>query len=112
MEKPRFPLSVTREFMYRARICTGEIVTSDSFRDLYRATLYSLRCDNATCHQFMSAWLEFGYETAYEDVNHQFYCEFEIIRRQGMLWVSTIDQGFTRWGDDKQCVTELGEYKQ
>ena len=112
MTKPRFPLSVSHEFMYRARICTGDVITSDSFRDLYNATLHYLRDENATHHQFMHAWLEFGYETSYEDRNHKFYCEFEIIKRQGMLWVSTIDQGFTRWGDDKQCVTELGEYKQ
>ena len=112
MSKPRFPLSVTREFMYRARLCTGEILTSDSFRDLYMATLGFLRCDNAECHEFMYAWLEFGYATTYEDTNHRFYSEFEIIRRQGMLWVSSIDQGFRRWEDDRECVVRLGEYKQ
>lgn len=112
MTKPRFPLSVTREFMYRARINTGDVIASESFRDLYNVTLHHLRVENSTHHQFMCAWLEYGYETTYEDLNHKFYCEFEIVQRHGMLWVSSIDQGFKRWKDDRECVVELGKFKQ
>ena len=69
MSKPRFPLSVTREFYYRATIDgEGEILDCPDFKTAFRCVRSHLRTDvlyNEKDFKAGSATLEFGYETRY-----------------------------------------------
>lgn len=99
--KPRFPISVTREFKYRAFIrSTGEILECDSFKTLYRVTRTHLRTEvlyKETEYKADHAHLEFGYSTSYEIEKGHFYGEWNAINKIGVMWVSSLSEEFIRY---------------
>ena len=102
--KPRFPVSVTREFVYRSRIdSTGEILECDSFKTLYRVTRSHLRTEvlyRETEYKYCDAVLEFGYSTLYEITKGHYYSEWTKIHDYGCLQVSTLSESFYSTRDD------------
>ena len=111
MDKPMFPLSVTREFTFRAFLDTGESLDSASFKCVYQRTLEHLRCeigevkgDRVTPDNYSSQWafIEYGYETLYEIRKGYYYSEWNSLKRYCSLMVSNCSIGVHRWDDDKQ----------
>ena len=112
--KPRFPISVTREFKYRANIVsTGEILECDSFKTLYRVTRSHLRTEvlyNETKYKYCDAVLQFGYETSYEIEKGHFYSEWTLIDDYGCLHISTLSEGFYSTADESDHLIR-GEFE-
>lgn len=94
--KPRFPASVEREFLFRARITINgeseEIITSDCFKNVYNAVRHSLRdylsCDSS---RVCSSHFEFGYEERYEETPNlnYWYEEWHPIRHCGFIRIDS-----------------------
>ena len=112
--KPRFPISVIREFKYRAKIVsTGEILESNSFKTLYRVTRSHLRTEvlyNETEYKYCDAILEFGYSTDYEIKKGYFYSEWTQIKDYGCLQVSTLSECFYSTEDESNHLIR-GEFE-
>ena len=106
--KPRFPISVTRVFKYRARIySTGDILECDSFKTLYKVTRSHLRTEvlyNETEYKYSDAVLEFGYSTDYEISRGHWYSEWTQIKDYGCLQVSTISESFYSTEDESNHI--------
>ena len=105
--KPRFPLSVVREFKYRAILNEyGEVLETDSFKNLYRFTRQHLRGEvlnnlNQSEYRHGDATLQYGYETRYEIRKGYWYSEWTCIRDYGSLWVSSVSE---QWYDEDKDV--------
>ena len=113
MSRPSFPLSVRREFVYRARIeSTGEILQCESLKELFRVVRAHLRTDVLYLEKDFkcaSAVLEFGLETLYEEKPNYFYCEWQQFASYGYMYVSTLSESFYRFEDARNCVMR-GKY--
>jgi len=96
--KPRFPLSVERQFTFRAVVSDcGCVIESLDFKTLYRAVRRHLRADvfqiNPTNeYRAYGAVLQFGYSTEYEIRKGYWYSEWTTIREYGLLGVSTVSE--------------------
>ena len=111
--KPRFPLSVTRNFIYRAKIRdTGELLECDDFKTLYRVTRSHLRgeigCVDTEDYSFAGAILSFGYQTMYEVKPGYFYSEWEEITTIGWFFISSFSELFRRFSDGKDVSRTRG----
>ena len=109
--KPRFPLSVTRNFFYRAKIKeTGEFLECDDFKTLYRVTRSHLRgeigCVDCEEYSQTGAVLSFGYQTLYEVKPGYFYSEWEEIETFGCFFISSLTESFRRFSDWKDIVNK------
>lgn len=106
MCKPRFPLSVTRQFYFRSRIeSTGEMIDCNDFKTLYRVTRSHLRTEvlyKEKEYKRSSAVLEFGYETCYEIEPCYFYTEWTQLDDFGCMFVSTLSESFYRTSDEAE----------
>lgn len=107
MNKPRFPLSVRREFLYRAVIDdTGEIIEAGTFKTLFRVVRSRLRdavypIDGTfAC---VGASFEFGFHTSYEISRGYSYGEWRHLIGFGYMYVSTLSEVYIRYEDDKHC---------
>ena len=111
--KPRFPLSVTRTFFYRAVLKdTGEMLDSENFKSLYRATKSHLRTDvgaKDSDYNYSTAVLSFGYSTLYEIRPGYYYEEWEELQKLGCFYVSTLTESYMRFKDGKDVVNKRGE---
>ena len=98
MCKPRFPLSVERNFTYRAFIQeSGEMLDCDDFKQLYRATLSHLRTDvlyKVSGYRMEEARFEFGYYVYYEIRKGYGYSEWHAIREVGCLQVTSLSEWY------------------
>ena len=113
MSKPRFPLSVVREFKYRSVIkATGETIECDDFKTLYKAVLLTLRCEigdirtarDCGVYRLYDAQFEFGYMTTYEIKKGYFYTEWNCINDLGVMFVSMYHQSFVRSDDTEWFI--------
>lgn len=111
--KPRFPLSVTRQFFYRAKIReTGELLDCDDFKTLFRVTRSHLRgeigCVDCEEYSHCGAVLSFGYQTLYEVKPGYFYSEWDEIETIGCFFISSLSESFMRFSDGKDVVRTRG----
>lgn len=113
MSKPRFPLSVTRTFVYRAFIReTGELLESADFKTLFMRTRSHLRTESLYKEEDFkstSATIEFGYSTYYEERPGYGYEEWTMIKYYGFMYVSTLSESYYRTEDGASCVMR-GKY--
>ena len=112
--KPRFPLSVTRTFCYRAFLKdSGEMLECNDFKSLYRITKSHLRDEvGSACsdYHYSTAVLSFGYATLYEIKPGYYYEEWAELHRFGCFYVSTLTESFMRFRDGKDVVNKRGVY--
>lgn len=113
--KPRFPLSVTRTFYYRAVIKDlGEMIDCADFKSLYQCTKSHLRGEVGSIagseYNYSKAVLSFGYQTLYEIRPGYYYEEWEELQRFGCFYVSTLTESFMRFRDGKDVVNKRGVY--
>ena len=96
MFKPRFPETVTHEFVYRAKLPDGDVLECQTFKNLYKAVLHGLRVYclyHETEYKYASVELEYGFITRYESWSGCAYEEFCVVRNCGLLGVTT----YTEW---------------
>lgn len=122
MSKPRFPLSVHREFVYRAFLDTGEILESSSFKSVFMHTRTNLRCEVDSVSSYINdranyrscfARFEFGYYTSYEIEKGFCYGEWTCIRELGDMFISSvIEEVFYRVNESicNDYVFKRGEF--
>ena len=112
--KPRFPLSVTRTFCYRAVLKdSGEMLDSENFKSLYRAAKSHLRVEvgsKDSDYNYSTAVLSYGYRTLYEIRPGYYYEEWENLQTLGCFYVSTLTESFMRLRDGKDVVNKRGVY--
>lgn len=115
MDKPRFPVSVTREFSYRADLSeTGEILEADDFKSLYHHVLYDLRNQIGSVanrqHDWsfphVSAVIEFGYRTDYYTDPGHCYSEWTSLKTCCYIYVSLYTVSIHNWNNDTKCKIE------
>ena len=108
--KPRFPLSVSKEWHYRARIDeSGEILYCSTFKSLYRVTMSHMRAEVREIDEYtycpMMAHLEYGYEVNYEIKPGYFYSEWYPVSDLGYMFCSKHYDTYTR-NDNTDLVIE------
>ena len=113
--KPRFPLSVERQFTFRAVVSDcGCIIESPDFKTLYRAVRRHLRADVFQinpCGEYRSyrARLQFGFSTVYEIRKGYYYSEWTTVKDYGSLRVSNVSEWW--YDEDSDKVTFIrGRY--
>ena len=111
MCKPRFPLSVVREFKYRALLNdSGEVLETDSFKRLYHYTRQHLRGEvlyklGENEYRYQDATLQFGYDTMYEISKGCYYGEWTCIKDFGCLQVSSVSEWWYSCDDENNhCI--------
>ena len=110
MCKPRFPLSVDREFKYRSCITsTGECLETDSFKKLYRFTRHHLRGEclyglKSGEYRYLDATIQFGYETIYEVSKGHYYSEWTTIKDYGCLQISSVSEWWYSCEDENNHI--------
>ena len=109
--KPRFPLSVTRHFYYRAtKPGTGELLDCDDFKTLYQVTRSFLRseigCPDCEEYSETGAVLSFGYQTLYEVKPGYYYSEWKEIETFGYFYITSLTESFRRTSDLKEVVNK------
>lgn len=106
--KPRFPLSVRRNIVYRAKIDdTNVTLYSTSFKDLYKVVRATMRNDvlyQVEGFKCETATLEYGIETMYEEKPNYFYTEWMPIARCGVVYVSKLSESVYRSSDGHECI--------
>lgn len=106
MSKPRFPLSVSRTFMYRAYLpVSGEIIECDTLKELYYAIRKNLRAETRHNlkigeYRYAEAQMSFGYLVEYEDKPGYYYCEWHSVHNFGALQISSVSEWFYSTADE------------
>ena len=105
-----FSLSVTREFVFRAKMSDGDIVECESFKQLYNLVRKALRIEvGKTSARFDKyeralAVLEFGYTVYHMISKGRGFVERYCIEDYGTMFVSNFSESFIRASDNRELV--------
>lgn len=109
-----FSLSVTREFVFRAKMSDGDVIECESFKQLYNHVRTALRIEvgntSSRFSKYVSAFavLEFGYTVHHEISKGRGVCEWHGIEDYGTMFVSNFSESFTRSSDNRELVNYRG----